>query len=333
MIALAFWILVAVFSVRLYFVAKLRSSTAFLGAAAVGLLGLFCTGVVIREQVLDGLIGGHNVLHLVRNLCVTIAVWLIRRGLFSAYSREDQPRAGFTHWPLALFLAVAAISAPFALQVFVPTTARFIPETVTQVPIYVYATTYMAILGLLCLSAARICLHHQESRPVRVSARVVGAGLCLLVVSCAVEIGYMTLRFTAVGAGDVEELLYSLFSPLFYGGVLGVVLGLGIPPVVKAYRHLQIRNRTGLVLLTVDAGRALWSMSTREWRRQIWANLMSADPGADLYSYVVRFHDYRFVYGVLPGSWLAAKVIASAQSGIDSAMGPFGSEFEMKRAS
>lgn len=332
MITSAFWILFAVFSVRLYFVIRLKSSTAFLGATTIGVVGLFCTGVVVPEQGLDGLLGGHNVLHLVRNLCVTSAVWLIRLGLYSAYSHKEQLRPGFTHRPSALVLALAAISTPFALQTFVPTTARFIPETVTQMPIYVYATIYMTTLGLLCLSAARICIHPQESRPVRASARVVGVGMCLLVASCAVEIGYMTLRFTAAGAADVQDVLYSLFSPLFYGGVVAVAVGLGIPPVVKAFRQLKVRSRASLVLLTLDSGRSLWPLDPGEWCRQMWASLICADPRVELYSYVVRSHDYRFIHGVLPGSWLTSRVITWVQSGIDSEMGPLGSDFEMKRA-
>ena len=181
MSAAAFWILATVFAVRRTFVVRWGSSTAFVGAIGIGVLGLFLTGVVVPEETIDGALGGVNFLHLFRNLCVTAAVWLVREGIFAAYS-PDGYRVRFSHRPAAAVLAALTISAPFLAQRFVPTTPNYVPENVQQVPVYLYAGVYMGILALLAVSVLRVCLRPQESLPVRVSSRVVAAGMAL--VSC-----------------------------------------------------------------------------------------------------------------------------------------------------
>jgi hypothetical protein len=326
--ALAFWILAAVFAVRLFFVLRWSTSTAFLGATGVGVLGLFSTGVVMPAEVIDSVLGGINVLHLLRNLCVTGAVWLVREGIFSAYSLDDSYRTRFTHRPAFPAIVTAAIAIPFSLQDFVPTTSKFVPENVAQLPVFIYATVYMGILAFLALSVLRICLKPQDSRPVRVSARVVACGMGLLVFACLAEIIYMALIFFNAGSEGLATMLYSLFSPFFYSGVLLTSLGLGIPPVVKAWRRLQLPERVVLVFLTLALSRSYWQLDFPGWVRKIGKNLAAKDPSARLYEFVIRSSD-RSVCG-RPTPWISGRVLTGVQARFDEGFGSLHSELRAK---
>jgi hypothetical protein len=317
MIAAAFWILITVFAVRLYFVARWGSSTAFLGATGIGVLGLFATGVVVPEATIDAALGGINFLHLIRNLCVTSAVWLVREGIFAAYSPDESYRSRFSHRPVAAGLGAVAITVPFLLQHFVPTSSEFVPENVQQLPVFIYAGVYMGILALLAVSVLRICLRPQESLPVRVSSRVVAAGMGLVALASVEEVTYMTAMHTDVGGSALHHVLYVLFNPLFYGGVLLTSLGLGIPPVVKVWRRLQLWDRAALVFLTATLGRAYWGLSRAAWLAAIVTSFYAKHPSVRLYEYVIRSSDHKIALCGRSTPMLAGRVLDAAQARFD----------------
>ncbi|WP_164206915.1 hypothetical protein [[Micrococcus luteus] ATCC 49442] len=330
MISAAFWILSTVFIFRLYFVARWGSSTAFLGAIGIGTLGLFSTGVIVPEETLDAALGGVNLLHLVRNLCVTGAVWLVREGIFAAYSPDDKYRVRFSHRPIAAGLAALAISAPFLSQQFVPTTLSYVPENVGQMPVFIYASVYMGILALLAVSVLRICLRTQESLPVRVSSRVVASGMALVALASVEEIAYMTTLHLDVGGTSLHQILYVLFNPLFYGGVLLTSLGLGIPPLVRAWRQLQFWDRAALVFLTVTAGRACWGLSRTAWLASIVSSFYAKDPSARLYEYVIRSSDHKVALSDRSIPLLADRVLDAVQARFDGGVGSLESVLPVK---
>lgn len=321
MITAAFWILTAVFVVRLYFVTRWGSSTAFLAAIGIGVLGLFLGGVIVPEAVIDGHLGGINVLHLVRNLSVTLAVWLIREGIFDAYSLDSSYRSRFSHRPFAIVLAALAIAIPFSGQEFGPTTSSFVPENVQQLPVFIYATVYMSILALLAMSVFRICLQPQASLPVRVSSRVVAAGMGLVALASIEEIAYVTFMHNGVGGPSVQQVLYVLFSPLFYGGVLFTSLGLSIPPAVKVWRRLQLWDRAALVLLTAMLGRTFWGLSHGAWLASILGSFCATSPSVRLYEYVIRSSDHKVALSGRVTPMLAGRVLDAVQARFDGGIG------------
>ena len=330
MTAAAFWILATVFAFRLYFVARWGASTAFVGAIGIGVLGLFLTGVVVPEETIDAAVGGVNFLHLVRNLCVTSAVWLVREGIFAAYSPDESYRSRFSHRPLAAGLGAIAITVPFLFQEFVPTTLSFVPENVEQLPVFVYASVYMGILTLLTVSVLRICLRPQESLPVRVSSRVVASGMALVAVASVEEIAYMTAMHINVGGSSLHQVLYVLFNPLFYGGVLLTSLGLGIPPVVKVWRRLQLWDRAALVFLTATLGRAHWGLSRTAWLEAIVSSLYATHPSVRLYEYVIRSSDYKVALSERSTPMLAGRVLDAVQARFDGGVGSLESVLPVK---
>ncbi|ABK05820.1 hypothetical protein Arth_4179 (plasmid) [Arthrobacter sp. FB24] len=330
MIAAAFWILAAVFVFRLYFVARWGASTAFAGAIGIGFLGLFLTGVVVPEATIDAALGGVNFLHLVRNLCVTSAVWLVRQGIFAAYSADESYRSRLSHRPLAAGLGAIAITVPFLCQEFVPTTLSFVPENVEQMPVFVYASVYMGILALLAVSVLRICLRPQESLPVRVSSRVVAAGMALVALASVEEIAYMTALHNDVGGSALHQVLYVLFNPLFYGGVLLTSLGLGIPPVVKVWRRLQIWDRFALVFLTATLGRAYWGLSRAAWLPAVLSSFYAKHPTVRLYEYVIRSSDHKVALSGRSTPMLAGRVLDAVQARFDGGVGSLESVLSVK---
>lgn len=330
MIAAAFWILVAVLVFRLYFIARWGASSSFLGAIGIGVLGLFSTGVVVPEAILDTALGSVNVLHLVRNLCVTAAVWLIREGIFAAYSRDESYRSRFSHRPLAAVLGATAITAPFLCQQFVPTSPSFVPENVHQLPVFVYAGTYMGILASLAVSVLRICVRPQESLPVRVSSRVVAAGMALVAIASVEEIAYMSAMHIDVGSSPLRQVLYALFSPLFYGGVLLTSLGLGIPPIVKAWRRLQLWDRAALVFLTATLGKDYWGLSHSAWIAGVISSVWMKHPSAGLYEYVIRSSDHKVALSGRSAPQFSGRVLDAVQARFDGGVGSLESMLPVK---
>lgn len=326
MIQAAFWLLTIVFVARLYLVARHNASTAFLGATGVGVVGLFCTGQIVPESTLDALIGGTNWLHLVRNLLVTAAVWLVREGVFSALSTEPETQQRFTRRPLFLAALLLAIVIPFTLQSFVPTTDAFIPETVHQPAVYVYATVYMAILGGLGLSVLRVSIGPRDSRTVRTSATVVGIGMGLMVLGCIDEIIYMSFRFAGFGS-SLTDLTYLLFTPFFYSGILLTSLGLGIPPMVRLWRRLALVDRFWILVLHCKFP----ALKAKGERFAFAVDVLGPRPAERLYTLVIAIGDLRAAGQQATYSPPAERALVLAQRRLTKTFEPLGLELR-KRA-
>jgi hypothetical protein len=326
----AFWLLTVVFVARLYLVARHNASTAFLGATGVGVVGLLCTGQIVPESTMDALIGGTNWLHLVRNLLVTAAVWLVREGVFSALSTEPETKYRATRRPLFLAALLLAIAIPFTLQSFVPTTGAFIPETVHQPAVYVYATVYMAILGGLGLSVLRVSMGPRDSRTVRASATVVGIGMGLMVLGCVDEIIYMSLRFLGL-QGSPTDVTYLLFTPLFYSGILLTSLGLGIPPMVRLWRRMALVDRFWILVLHCKFPAVRSTGQASEARMSVASDVLGPRPAERLYTLVIAIGDLRAAGRQAAYSPPAERALVLAQRRLTNTFEPLGLELR-KRA-
>lgn len=326
----AFWILSLVFVSRLYLVTRRGAATSFLGATGVGVVGLFCTGLIAPEATLDAWIGGVNWLHLVRNLLVTTAVWLVREGVFTALSKDHTFKARPTHRPLFLALLLLIIVIPFTQQTFIPTTATFVPDTISQAAIYSYASAYMAILGLLSLSVLRVSIGHRQSRTVRTSATVVGLGMGLLVLGCVDEIIYMTLRFVG-RVGPAADVMYALFSPLFYSGIVLTSLGLGVPPTVRLWRRLQLLDRVLVLVLYIQFGAVKKTPAGHSGAWRILSDLIGKRPWDHLYAMVIAIGDLRANGRYRELNRSREKTLAAAQQRLVDTAEPLGQELK-KRA-
>jgi hypothetical protein len=140
----------------------------------------------------------------------------------------------------------------------------------------------------------------------------------------------MIAMHTDVGGSALHHVLYVLFNPMFYGGVLLTSLGLGIPPVVKAWRRLQIWDRAALIFLTATLGRAYWGLSKPAWLAAIVTSFYARHPSVRLYEYVIRSSDHKIALSGRSTPMLAGHVLDAVQARFDGGVGSLESVLPVK---
>lgn len=209
-------------------------------AALIGAIALLTQGTLIPLEVLDGVVGGTNVLKLVQNVLTMVALWLgIQAGTAPLSARVTTLR-----WRFPLVLGVL-----FAVVFFValpdrgPSSFHFVEDAAaTSTGAWAYGVFHMAGIALV---GAMLCVSARASLPgVRVLFR---AGAIGIVLGCVSEIVDLTLaRFATANA-----VVSSLFDPLFYLGVLAFVIGIFLASRVTA--RTRRRGETLLRRLEVVA--------------------------------------------------------------------------------
>ncbi len=202
-------------------------------AGLVGAIALLTQGTVIPLGVLDGVLGGTNILKLVQGVLTMVALWLgIQAGIAPVTARVSTLRWRFP----ALLAGVFAVVFFVALPERGSTSFRFIEDAAaTSTGAWVYGVVHMAGIALvgvlLCVSA------HVSLPGVRWFFR---AGAIGIVLGCVSEIADLTLtRFFAP-----VPIVSALFDPLFYLGVLAFVIG-----IFRASRVTGRIRRRGEALL------------------------------------------------------------------------------------
>ncbi|PNW07687.1 hypothetical protein C1632_16735 [Microbacterium testaceum] len=197
-------------------------------AALIGSIALLTQGTVIPLAMLDGLIGGTNILKLVQNVLTMVALWLgIQAGTAPVTARIRSLRWWFP-WGLAvLFAAVFFVAMPERGT----SSFRFLEDlATTSTEAWTYGVLHMAgiaLVGLLLFRSARGSLPRT-----RAFFRIGAVGIVL---GCLSEILDLTLsRFFAP-----EAVVSALFDPLFYLGVVSFVIGIFVASRTTA----KIRRR------------------------------------------------------------------------------------------
>ncbi len=205
-------------------------------AALVGVVALFTQGTLVPFPVLDGLLGGTNVLKLVQNVLTMVALWLgIQAGTAPADARVHTVR-----WRFPLLLGgVFAVVFFVAMPTRGPSSFLFIETAVlTSTGAWVYGVTHMAgiaLVGALLFRSARASLPGP-----RLFFRL---GAIAIVLGCLSEIVDLTLaRFVVPSA-----VASALFDPLFYLGV--VVFVVGVFAASRASRAIRLRGESLLARL------------------------------------------------------------------------------------
>lgn len=184
-------------------------------AALIGSIALLTQGTVVPLELLDGLLGGTNVLKLVQNVLTMVALWLgIQAGTAPVTARIRTLRWWFPASLAALFAVVFFVAVPergSSSFLFLENLA------VTSTGAWAYGVLHMAgiaLVGLLLFRSARPSL----PKP-RVFFRVGAVGIVL---GCVSEIVDLTLsRFF-----EPDAVVSALFDPLFYLGVVSFVIGI-----------------------------------------------------------------------------------------------------------
>lgn len=209
-----------------------RARIAWLGAL-VGVIALLTQGTVVPLPVLDGLLGGSNVLKLVQNVLTMVSLWLgIQAGTAPVTARVHTLRWRFPVLLGILFAVVFFVAMP----VRGPSSFHFIEDAVrTSTGAWLYGVVHMAGIALVAVLLYRSA---RASLPgVRPFFRVGAVGIAL---GCLTEIVDLTLtRFWRP-----NDVVSALFDPLFYLGVVAFVVG-----ILRASRAASSIRRRGESLL------------------------------------------------------------------------------------
>ena len=200
-------------------------------AAAVGVVALLTQGTVVPLEVLDGALGGTNVLKLVQNVLTMVALWLgVQAGTAPVTARVRTLR-----WRVPIVLGVVFVVVFFAAMPDRTASSFFFLEeaAATSTGAWFYGVVHMAgiaFVGALLCASARVSLTRT-----RVFFRLGAVGI---VAGCVSEIVDLTLtRFFAPNA-----VVSALFDPLFYLGVVSFVIGIFVASRTTTAIHRRGEN-------------------------------------------------------------------------------------------
>ncbi|MBF4577509.1 hypothetical protein ITJ49_15190 [Frondihabitans sp. VKM Ac-2883] len=186
-------------------------------ATLFGLIALGTYGVAPISPVrLDALLGGRNILTLVRDVSAVTAMFSFHNAV--AVERNYSSRR-LPWW--SLFLAVAAFAVPFAF-INDPghTSTRFVLDRLSQTSVWLFATIYTVVMGLL----AGLTLWMLSAK--RTAPTVLWVvGLSLMMVSDVLEVAYLAAAHFSPASQAFREQYYYVAELPFFSGVALAVLG------------------------------------------------------------------------------------------------------------
>lgn len=206
-------------------------------ASGVGSFALFARGYVVPLPILDGFVGGTNLINLIQNTCSTIAFWLVMQAVVT---RDKRSPHGLRWWPLMVL--VASFSVPFFFIDRGVTSRNFIVEELDQVAMWLYASIYMAGVAGMCIRLA-VGVRGRPGKAYRLI--VLGSGM--VAIGSIIEVIFLTLGCFSLGTPELLQLTSGLFDPFFYGGV--VLIAIGIATFAAARRAHERKVRRQLIEL------------------------------------------------------------------------------------
>lgn len=230
--AVTFWCAALIFLVRTPYVLRNPRGRAAWAATGVGALGLLTLGSVVPQVVLDGLLGGSNLINLVQNVCATTAFWCMLRA-----STADLPVRPVLARPLSLVVMIAAFSVPFFLvRDRGGTEFHFIVLGIDQTAMWLYASIYMACVA--ALTTVTLVRGVPASRGALVPFRI---GLVLVTAASVEEVVSLTADHFVLGSPEVRDVLRFAFDPPFYLGIVLVVTAMASLTTRRWVRDLRCR--------------------------------------------------------------------------------------------
>lgn len=209
-----------------------RSRLSWLASGA-GTLALLTLGTAIPQPELDGYLGGHNWINLAQNVLCTIAFWLVTQAAIS----QDGKRRTVRWWPLVA--ALTAFTIPF---LFITDRGRtdyfFIPHHANQTAMWLYASIYMGAIGAISFQL----IAGVRARSAR-SYWLFRIGATTVILACLDEIIFLTTTRFELFPPSAQNVLFHLFDPLFYVGVILIVAGIASFTLLKTLRTLNLRHK------------------------------------------------------------------------------------------
>jgi len=198
-------------------------------ALLAGTGALFMVGTVVPLPVVDGWFGGTNIANLFQNVLATLAIWFMTMTAVHMATGS---------WPVRRFrsslepaVVILAFTIPFFLIDRGPTNKDFVKAYATDGWLWLYASIYMGYVAYLMIRMF-VALGEREPRPYV----VVRIGAVLMGTASIIEILYLTGRVLGIR----PEWMGDSFTPLFYGGILLIALGLAWFPLARRARHAAL---------------------------------------------------------------------------------------------
>ena len=203
-------------------------------ATIAGIVSLTTYGTPVSTNAYDQLLGGQNLLTLLRDVAAVAAFWFMREAL-AGYSRSAKRYAA--PWRLAVTLAV--ISGLFLLiQQRTPTAATFVMDQIAQPASWLYGTAYMAALVWILVDSARLTW-----RAGRGVVRVITAGAVLTALGCLFEIVVLTAAHFGWGGALFRYTLAETSAIPFFAGLTTMLLGIAGAAVLLPLRRRVLFGR------------------------------------------------------------------------------------------
>ena len=266
----AFLALLALTLMRLPSAVREPSSRLTWFATMAGLGAVFMVGVVVSIPVVDGWLGGSNVVNLVQNLLATTVFWFVMQASRTLDGTRFHRRS---LWELPAMLVSFTIPF-FLIPDRGPTSGDFVKEHAAQLGLWAYASIYMAWVVVIMIRMLA-GIQRRTPRPY-VLIRV---GAWAIIAASLVEIVYLTLRVARQGQTPAVEFVGNLFTIPFYGGVVLVCSGIIVFAMARAIRR-PVHAALGRLLKRANVGRGM-----------TLAAIPDEDPVHEAYRLAVRLTD------------------------------------------
>ncbi len=248
-------------------------------ASGVGCLALLARGKIVPLPILDGWLGGTNLINLVQNILATVAFWLV----IQAASGQNMQSIRKLSW-MSIVLIVAMFSIAFFFIDRGATASDFIVARSGQIPLWLYASIYMVGIAGMCVSLVVKVYKHRE-----MAYWALLAGALMVAFASFVEIAFLTLQCFSIGTPELRSLAHHTFDPFFYPGIALIAIGIAILTARRAIHARKILRQVGnLEEIVHEIGLVLKPPLVAKRGR------ISTEVGLQrLYELVIILHDYQ----------------------------------------
>ena len=268
----------------------IRNPRARVSWAATGLggFGLLITNTFAPYYEVDQWLGGMNLAHLARSLLLTSAIWFLRSSIIQATGTGLYKNHRWKYHPLALCVALGAITLPFILADTVGSSSgSFVTAEGTQLGVFLYASIYMLVVGLVCLDCVWLLRGRWHGW-----LGVMRIGAITAAIASLDEIIYATAIWTSFENPLFLSVTFNAFN-IIYLGVALIILSLAM----LAIKPVQLVQRTVATLLIVAVARYNRNHPDQE-NIYVPPADRSIDPRSTIYRNVIALKDIESREGI-----------------------------------
>jgi len=209
-----------------------RARISWLGGL-LGALAMLTLGAVVPQEWLDAPLGGSNLIKLVQGCLTVIAFWLtVQAGI-----APRDARLRTLDWRLPLILVAVFTVTFLSISDRPATTYYFVEEGARfHTDIWLYGVVHMLGTAIVAVSLFRSARTHTST-----TRLLFQAGAAAVVLACVSEIADLTLTRT----GFPTPVVSALFDPLFYAGIVAVVIG-----IASLWMRTRVAERTSQSLIS-----------------------------------------------------------------------------------